>query len=113
MGIASPLSNEKRKRGEVTHAEAAAIHVISVDVMSSFFPTVAVITVVAPSRNDPIAIAIVDISANKISWTVDLKHSGRGPMPVFLIGTTAGKAVFSVEISFILNKASKNRFIRK
>jgi len=41
-------------------------------------------TVQIPFKNVAIAILIVAVNTNSISWTVEVKHSGRSPISVIL-----------------------------
>ena len=63
----------------MTYKEDALIQVVSALVIFRSLPTKEVITVTEPPVNEDIATAIVAVRTNRISWAVDMKHSGRAP----------------------------------
>jgi hypothetical protein len=55
----------------------APIQVTCAEVMLRSFQMKDVMTVLEPMVKEPIDMAIVVVATNRISWNVDLKHSGR------------------------------------
>lgn len=63
----------------MTYEEDAQAQVVSALVIFKSLLRKEVITVTEPLVNEDIATAIVAVRTNRISWAVDLKHSGRAP----------------------------------